>query len=57
MPALIDSDDNIVNRAYAGWPDRLYVVGVDGKVAYKGGQGPFGFKTPELEAWLRTNIK
>jgi hypothetical protein len=57
MPALIDSDDNVVNRAYAGWPDRLYVVGVDGKIVYKGGQGPSGFKTPELEAWLRTNVK
>lgn len=57
MPALIDSDDNIVNRTYAAWPDRLYVVGVDGKIAYKGGQGPFGFKTPELEGWLRKNVK
>lgn len=57
MPALIDSDDNVVNRAYAAWPDRLYTVDVDGKIGYKSGPGPFGFKTPELEAWLRANVK
>lgn len=57
MPALIDSDDNVVNRAYAAWPDRLYVIGVDGNIAYKSAPGPFGFKTPELAAWLRANVK
>jgi hypothetical protein len=57
MPAIIDSDDNVVNGAYAAWPDRLYAVGVDGKVAYKSGPGPSGFKTPDLEAWLSANAK
>ena len=57
MPALIDSDDNVVNRAYAAWPDRLYAIDVDGKIAFKSGPGPFGFKTPDLETWLRTNVK
>jgi type I thyroxine 5'-deiodinase len=57
MPALIDSDDNVVNRAYAAWPDRLYAIGVDGKIAYKSAPGPFGFKTPDLAAWLRANVK
>ena len=31
-----------------GWPDRLYLVGVDGKVVYKGGRGPFGFRPADL---------
>ena len=57
MPALIDSDDNVVNRAYAAWPDRLYVVDLDGKIAYKAGQGPAGFKPAEVEAWLKENVK
>jgi hypothetical protein len=56
MPALIDSDDNVVNRAYAAWPDRLYVIDTDGKIAFKSGPGPFGFKTPDLAAWLSTNV-
>jgi alkylhydroperoxidase family enzyme len=33
-------------------PDRLYVIDRDGKVAYKGGRGPFGFKTNEMEQAL-----
>jgi hypothetical protein len=57
MPALIDSDDNVVNRAYAAWPDRLYAIGTDGKIAFKSGPGPFGFKTADLEEWLRNNVK
>ena len=55
MPALIDSDDNGVNRAYAAWPDRLYVVDRDGKIAYKGGPGPRGFKPADVETWLKAN--
>jgi hypothetical protein len=42
MPTLIDGDDNAVNRAYAGWPDRLYVIGVNGRVAYQGAPGAEG---------------
>ena len=55
MPFLVDREDNKVNAAYAGWPDRLYVIGVDGKVAYKGGPGPGGFKPAEVEDWLKKN--
>lgn len=57
MPAVIDDEHNSVKRAYAAWPDRLYVVGADGKIAYKGRPGPFGFRVPELETWLRENAR
>ena len=43
MPALVDHVDNKVQDAYGGWPDRLYVVGRDGKIAYAGARGPQGF--------------
>ena len=56
MPALIDSEDNVVNRAYAAWPDRLYAIGADGKIAFKSAPGPFGFKTADLAAWLQANV-
>jgi Iodothyronine deiodinase len=52
IPALLDGIDNRTERAYAGWPDRLYVVGTDGRVSYKSLPGPFGFKTAELEQVL-----
>jgi hypothetical protein len=57
VPTVIDKADNKVNAAYAGWPDRMYVVGADGAVAYKGGPGPGGFKPAEVDAWLRANLK
>ena len=57
VPTVIDREDNKVNAAYAGWPDRMYVVGTDGKVAYQGGPGPRGFKPAEVEEWLRKNAK
>ena len=56
-PTVIDREDNKVNIAYAGWPDRMYVVGIDGRIAYKGGPGPGGFKVSEVEAWLKQNAR
>jgi len=29
-------------------PDRLYLVGRDGRIAYRGAPGPFGFIATEL---------
>ncbi len=49
IPTLIDGIDNKVGSAYSGFPDRMYLIGVDGKVKYKGARGPFGFKPAELE--------
>jgi hypothetical protein len=57
MPAVIDSEENAAKHAYAAWPDRLYVIGVDGKVAYKSAPGPRGFKVPELADWLSEHIQ
>ena len=57
VPTVIDRADNQVNIAYAGWPDRMYVVDVDGQIAYKGAQGPAGFKPGEVEAWLKSHAK
>lgn len=53
IPMLIDSMKNEAQQAYAGWPDRLYVVDKEGKVAYKGEPGPKGFKPSEAEAALK----
>lgn len=48
MEVLVDTIDDDVNRAYAGWPTRLYLVGTDGRVAYAAGVGPWGFKPKKL---------
>src|SRR5262245_58564671 len=52
MPLLIDEMDDRVGHAYSGMPDRLYVIGRDGRVVYKGGRGPFGFNSGEMEQAL-----
>jgi type I thyroxine 5'-deiodinase len=52
-PALVDNIDDAVERAYTGWPDRLYVIGADGRVAWKSAPGPFGFDPAGLEGALR----
>lgn len=49
---LVDGVDNKTATDYAAWPDRLYIVGADGKIAYKGGLGPGGFKVSEMAAEL-----
>jgi len=47
---LIDAMDNNVESAYTAWPDRLYLVGKNGRIAWKSAPGPQGFRPPELEA-------
>ena len=54
IPTLIDEMTNEVGEAYAAMPDRLYLVDADGRVAYRGGPGPFGFKSDELEAAIES---
>jgi hypothetical protein len=49
MPMVVDAVDNAVAAAYGGWPDRLYLVGRDGRIVFQGGEGPFGFKPDELK--------
>ena len=53
IPALLDTVDNSTERAYTGWPDRLYVIDGEGRVAFKTKPGPFGFKTAPMEAALK----
>jgi len=53
FPAIIDGMSNTVERLYTGWPDRLFLIGRDGRVAFKTTPGPFGFEPKQLEAALR----
>ena len=53
LPAIVDGSDNRVERLYTGWPDRLYVIDRDGKIALKSAAGPFGFKPAAVEASLK----
>ncbi len=52
MPLAIDTMDNRTDKAYAAWPERIYILGTDGKVRFKGDTGPFGFHSEEAEKAL-----
>ncbi len=57
IPTLLDDVDDEVALAYGGWPDRLYLVGRDGRVAFQGERGPDGFKPEELEAAIEAELR
>ena len=57
IPVLLDDVDDAVGLAYGGWPDRLYLVGRDGRVAYRGERGPDGFRPAELEAAIEAELR
>ncbi len=49
IPILIEEMDNTIDEAYGAAPERLYLVGADGNVAYQGGAGPHFFDLDEWE--------
>lgn len=48
IKTYVDEMDDAVNKAYAAWPTRLYLINEAGSVIYAGGPGPFGFKPSAL---------
>lgn len=48
LPILVEEMDNAIDEAYGAAPERLYLIGADGRVAYHGGAGPHFF---DLDAW------
>ncbi len=48
FPAVLDGFDNTTEKAYTGWPDRIYLIDAKGRIAYKSKPGPFGFRPEEL---------
>jgi hypothetical protein len=56
MPALVDSMTNQVEQVWTGWPDRIYLIGKDGRIRYKSEPGPFGFKPDQLADALHAEL-
>jgi len=49
IPTLVEEMDNAIDEAYGAAPERLYLMGKDGKVVYHGGAGPHFFDLEELD--------
>lgn len=56
IPVLVDDMQDTVAKAYAAWPDRLYVLAADGTVAYAGARGPRGFRVDEMVRALEKTL-
>ena len=56
FPAVLDEFGNSTERAYTGWPDRIYLIDRHGKVVFKTKPGPFGFKPDELRKALENLV-
>lgn len=52
LPMVVDDMTDTANQLYCGWPERIYVIERGGKIAYKGGLGPFGFDPAAAEQAL-----
>ena len=50
-PLVVDSMENTANLSYGAIPERLYVV-LDGKIVFKGDQGPNGYNVEAVEDYL-----
>ena len=53
VPTLVEEIDNAIDEAYGAAPERLYLIGKDGRVAYHGGAGPHFFDLDELDDALQ----
>lgn len=53
----VDEMDDLVNMTYAAWPTRLYLIGLDGRIVYAGGLGPYDFKPGKLKDAIDSYLK
>ena len=54
MPMLLDDMDDTAEKAYVAYPDRLYLIGTDGRVVYRSERGPVGFKVDDWAEAIKT---
>ena len=56
LPIAVDTIENDVGKAYAGWPNRMVVVDTSGKIVYASEPSPRGTDAQKLKDWLKINI-
>ncbi|KAK6179947.1 hypothetical protein SNE40_012192 [Patella caerulea] len=50
-PVVLDNMENEANKAYGGFPERLYII-LDGVILYQGNWGPIKYSVEEVRDWL-----
>ena len=56
MPMCLDGMEDEAEIKYVGWPERLYVIGADRKIAYAGAMGPMGFDPDSWEEAIKKQL-
>ena len=56
LPLCVDDMSNTADNAYAAWPERIYIIDTNGRIAYRGGMGPFHYNPQEARAWLAAHF-
>ena len=56
IPTLLDNIDDKASTDYATLPDRLFLVGKDGKIAFSGDPGPRGFQPELLKSAIESEL-
>jgi len=52
IPVLLDDMDSTTEQAYRGWPARLVIIDIEGRVAYGNPSGPDGANPKNAPAVL-----
>ena len=56
IPQLVDAMDDAASHAFAAWPERIFIIDADGRLAYCGARGPWGFAPDEARAALEAML-
>jgi hypothetical protein len=56
MPVVVDAVDDSIASAYGALPDRLYLIGSGGRIAFQGDPGPWGFDPSALETAIEKEL-
>ena len=56
IPMLLDGMDDAACRAFSAWPERIYILDGEGRVAYQGGHGPYDFDPDQARAALAAMV-
>ena len=56
LPVVVDAIDDSIASAYGALPDRLYLIGRGGRIAFQGEPGPWGFDPRTLEQAIEQEL-
>jgi len=55
MPVVVDLLTDETEKAYAAFPERLYVIHQQ-KISFKSDRGPFGYHPEEVDDWMQNYL-